>query len=99
MRTLRSVVAIVSTALLMACQSAVATGAGNQAPVPVSGAHSSQSPSAASSTVSHSVTRSTAPAAESGSSRKTWIIIGLIAAIAIVAVVLVSGGSDGGGIY
>ncbi len=28
-----------------------------------------------------------------------WIIVGLIVAVAVVAVILVSGGSDGGGIY
>ena len=99
MRTFRSVVAIVSTALLMACQTATSAGVNRQAPAPVTSINPSQSSSPASSVVSYSETHASAPAAESAGKRRTWIIVGLVVAIAILAVILVSGGSDGGGIY
>ena len=99
MRTFRSVVAIVSTALLMACQTGASAGGITQAPAPLSSAHANQSASTASTTISQSATKTSTAAVESTGSKKTWIIIGLLAAIAIVAVVLVSGGSDDGGIY
>jgi hypothetical protein len=99
MRTFRSVVAIVSTALLMACQTATSVGMNRQAPAAATSVNPSQLTSPASSAVSYSERHAPAPVAESTGKRRTWIIVGLVVAIAIVAVILVSGGSDGGGIY
>ena len=99
MRTSRSVALIVSTALLMACQAVTPGAVNRQAPAPVTNATQGQSSSPASSAISYTETRASAPVAESTGRRKTWIIVGLIVAVAVVAVILVSGGSDGGGIY
>jgi hypothetical protein len=98
MRTLRSVVAVVSTALIMACQTAASTGM-NQAPTPVSTIQGYQSAASAPSAVAVSASKATAPVAAEGGSKKTWIIVALVAAIAVVVVILASGGSGGGGIY
>jgi hypothetical protein len=99
MRTFRSVVAIVSTALLMACQTATSAGMNRQAPAAVASVNPARSSSPASTAISYSETRAPAVAPESTGKRRTWIIVGLIVAVAVVAVILVSGGSDGGGIY
>ena len=98
MRTWKSVVAVVSTALLVACQTAVSPGI-NRAPTPVSSAQSSLTAPSARSAAAFSENETTAPLAVEAGRRKTWIIVALVAAIAIVAVILVSGGSDSGGIY
>lgn len=99
MRTFRSVVAIVSTALLMACQTATSAGMNRQAPAAVTSVNPAQGSSPAASAVTYSETHASAPVAESTGKRRTWIIVGLVVAVAILAVILVSGGSDGGGIY
>ena len=98
MRTLRSVVAVVSTALIMACQTAASTSM-IQAPTPVAGGQANQSAATTPGAIAVSTSNATAPVAAEGGSKKTWIIVGLVAAIAVVAVILASGGSGGGGIY
>jgi hypothetical protein len=85
MRKLRSVVALASVALVMACQTAVAsTSALRDSQVaPVTATQYSSTHAAAS------------PTAATSSHKKTWIILGVAAAIvAIVLVVSVSHSSD-----
>jgi hypothetical protein len=95
MRTIRSFVAVVSTVALMACQTIAASAGSNRPePVPAAAAAASQGSSTSSIAETQSVSKSQAPLAASGSRRTLWIIIGLVAAIAIVAVVIA--GSDGG---
>jgi hypothetical protein len=98
MRTFRSVVAVVSTALLMACQTIASSGT-SQTPTPVSVAHSSQTAPRMATAAVLTESKAAAPVAAEGGSKKTWLIIGLVAAIAVVVVILASGGSGGGGIY
>jgi hypothetical protein len=98
MRTLRSVVAVVSTALLMACQTVASSGI-NQSPAPVSSGQGYESVASAPTAIAVSTSRTTAPVAAEGSRKKTWIIVALVAAVAVVVVILASGGSGGGGIY
>jgi hypothetical protein len=93
MRKLRSVVALSSAVAVMACQTAVAS---------TSALRDSQvAPVAASqhATQANVLTKSEAPrsttAVEGTSHKKTWIIVGVVAAIIAVAVVVAaSGGSE-----
>lgn len=99
MRT-RSVVAIVSTAMLMACQTSAPSSVMNrQAPAPVLSAQGYQTAPASQNVPAFTGSKAADPVAAEGSRKKTWIIVALVAAVAVVAVVLASGGSDGGGTY
>lgn len=97
MRTFRSVVAVVSTVLLMACQTA--TSAGNrQLPAPLTATHAAQGPSSAVSPVSYGA-RKAASAVAAEDSRQTWLIVALLAAIAVVVAVMLASDPESGGLY
>lgn len=98
MRTFRSVVAVVSTALLMACQTAAPSGMNRPLPAPVIAAHAAEGSSSVVSNVSYESRKAAAPVAAEGS-RRTWLIVALLAAIAIVVAVTLLADPDSGGIY
>ena len=97
MRKMKSTVALVSTIAVMACQTAVASSALMREP-PVTPAPSIANPAvtaqvAASPVRSEASSTSTAVAAD-GTSRKTWIIAGVVAAIIAVALIVAAGGTQ-----
>src|SRR3982751_5849979 len=100
MRKMKSVIALASTLAVMACQTAVASSAVmRQSPVPsiASTAAAPGQNSAVSAVRSESV--SPTVAAERTSHRKTWIIVGVVAAIVAVALIVAGSSSGSGGVY
>ena len=91
MRKLRSVVALSSVVAVMACQTAVASSSVTRGleVVPASAPPASTaSQSAQSQSASQSTSAVTTSAAAASGSKKTWIIAGVIAAVALVVLVV-----------
>ena len=103
MRSLRSVVAVMSTAFVMACQTFAGAGAATR---PVSSVYSGNSPStagapsaqpaAATIGTDYARQKNVAAAEMSGSKRTTIIVVAIIAAIVVAAIVIGSGHSGSG---
>jgi hypothetical protein len=98
MRKMKSIVALVSTVAVMACQTAAGATAGlSTSPAPVVASAATANPTSASqaSTV-RSDARDAAVVSESSGRKKTLIIVAVIAAIVVVALIVAgSGGSSG----
>ncbi len=92
---IRSVVALIFTVAVMACQTVAGPGSGARpaAPAYASAVSASETEPAI---VNGSVTyaRAASPAADAGSKRKTILIVAIAAAVVIAGVILL-GGSDG----
>ena len=95
MRSLRSALAVVAAAAVMACQTTVAA---SRPLAPVSAASSSldahNAVTAQSRTESAVRVGASATAADSKKSRTIWILIGVAAAVVIAALLISGGGSD-----
>jgi hypothetical protein len=99
MRSLRSVVAVMSTAFVMACQTFAGAGAATR---PVTSVYSSNSPStagapsaqpaAATIGTDYARQKNVAAASMSQSQKKTLLVVAIIAVVAIAAI-LIAGGS------
>jgi len=101
MRKMKSVVALVSTVAVMACQTAAGATAGvGRSPTPVVASAATATPMgvAQASTVRSDV-REAAVASDGSSRKKTLIIVAVIAAIAVVALIVGGSGGYGGSSY
>lgn len=98
MRKMKSFVALASTVAVMACQTTVASSSlVRQSPEPaVAGAQTASQPSSTQAVVAGTRTKASVAAAEG--SRKTWIIVGVIAAV-VVAVIVIAGAGGSDSIY
>ena len=95
MRKMKSFVALASTVAVMGCQTTVASSSLiRHSPVPaVAGAQTASQPSSTQAVAATTRTKASVAAAEG--SRKTWIIIGVIAAVLVAVIVIAAaGGSD-----
>lgn len=97
MKALRSVVLVLSTASLIACQTLAAPGAG-LAPSPSANSTAVSRSSAVATSVSTNApsyaAQNKAMAAEMGGShRKTIMIVAVVAAIVVAAIIIAGGGS------
>jgi hypothetical protein len=101
MRKMKSVVALVSTVAVMACQTAAGATAGvSTSPAPVVASAATANPlSASQASTVRSDSREAAVAAASSSRKKTLIIVVVIAAIVAAALIIGGSGGYGGSSY